>query len=299
MEPRIEPVAPIEPERPTSQFWRQLDIVNMDNLRTMPIVVVGAGSVGSFTVLSLAKMGAENITVYDDDKVEPHNLPNQFFRMKDVGSKKVTALKKIVKDFTGIEIKSIPGRFQMRHDLQGIVIATVDTMASREIIWKRAKMNPMVKLYVDSRMGAQVYDIQSLRPTDMDAVKAYDGTWYDDKDAIQERCSEKAIIYTVMAMANILCNVVKRYVQAQDIPYRITGDCVTLMQSVEDGPLEMEEPDSDSCEKDYSDSENERVQGLGNQPLTAQSLRTAMDSLTINNPTVSQWVSTVNGSVGL
>jgi hypothetical protein len=282
--PTVDTARP-EPERPNTIYWRQLDIVNMDNLRTIPITIIGSGSVGSFTALSLAKMGAENITVYDDDKVEPHNLPNQFFRMKDVGKKKVVALAKIVKDFTGIEIKVIPERYN-GGNLSGVVLITVDSMASRKIVWDNCYMHPAVKLYVDSRMGAQIYDIQSFRPTDKDAVKSYEATWYDDKDAIQERCSEKAIIYTVMAMANILCNIVKRHVQAESVPFHITGDCVTLMQNVEENPLEMEEPEEEQNQKA---SIGYARMTRDDNVMTSDNLRRAVSELTINRPSVTAW----------
>lgn len=279
--PTVDTARP-EPERPNTIYWRQLDIIRMDDLRTLPIVVIGAGSVGSFTVLSLAKMGAENITVYDDDKVEPHNLPNQFFRMKDVGKKKVVALAKIVEDFTGIKINTIAKRYEDQA-LQGVVLITVDSMASRKLVWNKAKMNPMVKMYVDSRMGAQVYDVQSFRPTDKDAIKYYEDAWYDDKDAMAERCSEKAIIYTVMVMANVLCNMVKKYIQGDAIPIRIAGDCVTLMQNVEDSPLECEEECLEKADVDYEQSERMRMGDIINRVTT----QTATNwTTTTNNPFV-------------
>ena len=65
----------------TSKYWRQLDIVNIDKLQ-VPIIVVGAGAIGSFVTLALAKMGCGNITSYDMDTVEEHNLPNQFYMKK-------------------------------------------------------------------------------------------------------------------------------------------------------------------------------------------------------------------------
>ena len=44
-----------------------------------PIHIIGCGATGSWVALMLAKMGISNITCWDFDKVEEHNLPNQFF----------------------------------------------------------------------------------------------------------------------------------------------------------------------------------------------------------------------------
>ena len=62
----------------TTRYWRQTDIVDADRLAELPVTVIGAGATGSFITLALAKMGVRHITVYDDDTVEEHNLPNQF-----------------------------------------------------------------------------------------------------------------------------------------------------------------------------------------------------------------------------
>jgi len=53
-----------------ADYWRQLKIFNPSKHRDIKIAMIGAGSVGSFTALVLAKMGLTNITVWDDDVVE-------------------------------------------------------------------------------------------------------------------------------------------------------------------------------------------------------------------------------------
>ncbi len=83
-------------------FHRQLDVLDVPRLARTPITVIGAGAVGSFTVLALAKCGAECITVYDDDTVESHNLPNQWYRLTDLGRPKVEALRELVREMTGV-----------------------------------------------------------------------------------------------------------------------------------------------------------------------------------------------------
>ena len=57
-------------------FHRQLDVLDVPRLARTPITVIGAGAVGSFTVVALAKSGAEYITGWDDDSVESHNSGN-------------------------------------------------------------------------------------------------------------------------------------------------------------------------------------------------------------------------------
>ena len=72
-------------------YWRQLDIFSPKNFTTS-ITIIGAGATGSYIAWLLAKMGCRDITVYDADKIENHNLPNQIYGIKDIGKKKVLAI---------------------------------------------------------------------------------------------------------------------------------------------------------------------------------------------------------------
>src|SRR3989344_5433153 len=109
-------------------FWRQLDIFSPDKFKT-PITVIGAGATGSYIVWLLAKMGCRDITVYDFDKVENHNLPNQIYSPSSVGKKKVDALAETILSATGVKIKTVPKKFDFSQ-LRGIVFVLTDTMAS-------------------------------------------------------------------------------------------------------------------------------------------------------------------------
>jgi len=111
------------------EFLRQLDLVNPETL-DLPIHLIGCGGIGSFAALALSKMGAQRLHLYDPDAIEEHNLPNQLFRLRDVGRPKVEALREILEEFAGapVEVMSIEVEAQR---MTGIVIAAVDTMRAR------------------------------------------------------------------------------------------------------------------------------------------------------------------------
>ncbi len=54
--------------------------------------IIGCGSVGSTLAELLTRFGLTNLTLYDFDVVEPHNLANQMFRQRHIGMRKVDAL---------------------------------------------------------------------------------------------------------------------------------------------------------------------------------------------------------------
>ncbi len=87
---------------------RQMDLIPLNVLDT-PINIIGAGAIGSFTALALAKMGFHNITSIDFDGIDVENMNCQFFRFKDIGSAKVLALQELIEDFTRIKINVVNG----------------------------------------------------------------------------------------------------------------------------------------------------------------------------------------------
>jgi len=78
---------------------RQLDLIDEQD-QQIKIDIIGAGGIGSFTTLALAKMGFNNLRVHDFDVVEDHNVASQFFKEPQLGMYKVDALRDNVKEQT-------------------------------------------------------------------------------------------------------------------------------------------------------------------------------------------------------
>ena len=74
-----------------NRFLRQLDILPPEKLQ-FPIVVIGAGAIGSAAVVTLAKMGCGNMTIWDHDMLEEHNVSNQLCHLDAIGKPKAEAL---------------------------------------------------------------------------------------------------------------------------------------------------------------------------------------------------------------
>jgi molybdopterin/thiamine biosynthesis adenylyltransferase len=185
---------------------RHLDLINLDSLKTK-IVIVGAGAIGSFTALSLAKMGFSDITVYDFDTVENENIGSQFFSIDSIGKPKVEALQTMIKAFTGIEIRAVNAKVETMADKPAhIVIAAVDNMAVRRMIFETCNC----RVLIDPRMGAE---FATMSVVDFHGSKAqidsYKKTLFSDSSAVQERCTAKTTIYTVLLIAGQVVKAVK------------------------------------------------------------------------------------------
>ena len=184
---------------------RQLDILPMDNLNKK-VIVIGAGAIGSFVVLTLAKMGFSNILVYDNDDVDKVNINCQFYPIADVGLPKVESLKKMVELFTGTIIKVKKERFDGNHFLKGdIVISAVDCMKARKDIFE----NAVSDWFIDSRMAAEYFTMFTVNNAKHDQIQSYKGTLYSNEEAVQERCTAKSTMYTVNMIAGFIGKAVK------------------------------------------------------------------------------------------
>ncbi len=208
-------------------FLRQLDLVQPEALET-PVAVVGCGGIGSFAALALAKMGCRYLTLYDDDRVEDHNLPNQLYRPADVGRHKAEALAEIVRFFTGVTPEAVVARVDGQR-LTGLVVAAVDSMRARRSVWQRSvRYRAAVPLFLDGRLGAEVIRLYAIRPADPDDVRFYGSTLYDDAEAEPLGCSGAAIVYTGFAVGSLIANQVKRFATGEPVRREVLCDLKTL-----------------------------------------------------------------------
>lgn len=210
-----------------NRFLRQLDIVPPEKL-AFPITVIGAGAIGAAAVLTLAKMGCSDITVWDADTLEDVNIPNQLCKPSLVGKPKVEALAELVYELTEVQIKQVNRRY-MGQNLEGVVIVTVDNMASRKNVWKRAKLNMKVPLLIDARMGAEFARIYTIHPLNSTEADLYEGNLYSTTEAEHLPCSARSIIYCPVVVGGFIALLVKQYATGRPLKQEILIDLPNLL----------------------------------------------------------------------
>lgn len=201
----------ISKEQRQESLTRQLDLLPLECL-DKSITVIGAGAVGGWAVLSLAKMGFQNITVYDFDTVDTVNMSSQLYRFKDIGKPKVIALQEIVEEFTQIKIVAINDKYTTKILTSHIVISAVDSMAMRKQIWDANKEVGFIKKFIDPRMGAETALLYVMNPNDKKDIESYEKTLYTDENAVAERCTAKATIYCAGVLSGLVCCEIKSIV---------------------------------------------------------------------------------------
>lgn len=184
---------------------RQLDLLPPEKCG-LSITMVGAGAVGSFTALALAKMGFLNLHVLDYDVVDTENMNCQFYRVKDIGKKKVDALQDLIQDFIGVEIdvsdKKVEPTDVLRSD---IVITAVDSMEVRRQLFELSAC----KYLIDPRMGGEYASMEVVSMFDKDSKENYAKSLHPSDEVIHERCTAKATMYTVNLLAGQIAKAVK------------------------------------------------------------------------------------------
>lgn len=119
------------------------------------IHIIGCGAIGSTLAENLARFGlGGQLTLYDFDHVEEHNIANQMFTHKDIGKLKVDAVANMV---LSIDPDAVDGlrtvsKGYVGQMLSGYVFLCVDNIDLRRQIAESFVGNPNVKAFFDFRM---------------------------------------------------------------------------------------------------------------------------------------------------
>lgn len=201
-------------------FSRQEHLLHPNDIR-YPVTIIGAGGIGSWTALQLAKCGYPRIVIWDDDRVEAGNCPNQVYRPDQVGDMKVEALAEIVMALTETELNYYSRKFTATDTLKGMVVVGVDSMAARKLLWSKARNNPSVPIYIDARMARESGRVYTINPLNPDEADFYETTLYSDEEASPVPCTERAIIHNVWAINALIGSQLKKFLKGGELAQEV------------------------------------------------------------------------------
>lgn len=119
------------------------------------IHIIGCGAIGSTLAENLVRYGLTDITLYDMDVVQSHNVANQLYTEEDIGYTKVEALKRMLLRIN----PELESHIRLRPDgwhgdrLTGYVFLCVDSIDLRRQIATANRGNPFIRGMFDFRMG--------------------------------------------------------------------------------------------------------------------------------------------------
>lgn len=197
---------------------------------TSTMLIAGVGAVGSNLAMMLARMGAQDFLIYDDDRVEGHNLPNQHYIASDLGKPKVEALRDRLQAFNpGIQVRILNRRLEPGdEDFAALedcyFFAASDSMKARSNFIKMCALNPSVSLFCDTRLGFEFGSVFVVDPFSEQQLGAYLSTIRNDDEVEEGPCNRRLcaplVGFAVSQLVFVVCEMLskKRVLEEYD-PY--------------------------------------------------------------------------------
>lgn len=210
-------------------IWnRQLGLIHPDKLQ-MPILIVGAGSIGSWTALALSKLGCSNVTIMDGDVIEEHNAGSQVYKASDEGMEKVQALTEKLRFLTDLMPTPVPNHWNIENpehikelDKYQIIISAVDNITVRAQLFNTLKGKNV--FYIDGRMAGNALEIYMTKCDNEEDLKIYEQTLFTAEEETPVPCSERSVVYNVFIMGGLITDVVKKYANGEELPKELIMD---------------------------------------------------------------------------
>ncbi len=197
---------------------RQWDFLQPLHLENAAATVVGCGAVGSVAAVALLKMGLPRVVVYDEDVINPENLPNQFLPAEN-GLFKTVGLESLCLLF-GIEQNLVPYQqfWRGQPPLTPIVVSAADSMAvRRQLFASCVRTFGSVKLFIDVRTGGEYMKVYAVNPSNTIQRQWYMATLHPDDESDPTPCTASQIIYTSLMAGALVAHRVKQYLRQEPI----------------------------------------------------------------------------------
>lgn len=192
------------------------------------VIVGGAGGIGSWLTLLLARAGM-NPVVFDFDTYEAHNMGGQLCRTSDIGRTKVNTIQIIVKEFTGLSVSVFNETYAADSMTSEFVFSAFDNMEARKSMfyaWKRnyEDYGAMNNIFIDGRLTMEQLQIFCVTPETADKYEKE--ALFDDSEVADAPCTARQTSHSAAMIAahmvgfftNHLTNI-KQGQKVRNVPY--------------------------------------------------------------------------------
>jgi len=194
---------------PDNEHMRQLDFYDPFS-HAQRVTIIGAGGIGSWVTVALAKLGVRHLRVVDPDYVESHNLSTTPYRQIDVGKKKVHALQSLLDEFKRTMV-AVPHRYAGGQLPQtDVLISAVDSMAARRLLFKVVQKQK-IPFYIDGRIGGENLRVYSIRPMRLVDRHLYRSTLVPDHRVAQLSCTGQQVMDVGLTIAGLIVRSVRQW----------------------------------------------------------------------------------------
>lgn len=177
---------------------------SMETLTT-PIVVGGAGGIGSWLTLFLSRMLSDTyLFLYDFDNVEEVNMAGQLFGKQHINMPKVNAIQDIVTNFTDFTKLSAQNEKYTVDSLKSpIMFSAFDNMEARKTMfmnWSSEAPKHDHAIFIDGRLLAEQLQVFFVTPA---TARRYQKDFlFDDSEVEDTNCSYKQTTHFAASIAS-------------------------------------------------------------------------------------------------
>ncbi len=167
------------------------------------VSIIGVGAVGSHIANNLARLGIKEITIYDFDNVEDHNIPNQMFFEDQIKMSKTDAVKTTLLRINPDIIINIKEKYE-NEELKGHVFICVDSIDVRNKIYKNNEYNMDLITVYDTRIGlesGQVYSAIWNNPKHQKGIFDASDFKKEEVEVPVSACGSKLAVLTTVQLA--------------------------------------------------------------------------------------------------
>lgn len=152
--------------------------------------IIGCGSVGATVAENLCRFGIKDFVLYDFDVVEKHNIANQIFVNKHIGTLKTEALSEILTSINpDVNIRRVNVGWKGQ-PMAGYVFLAVDNIETRKAIVEKCKASTLVEAMFDVRTGLTDAQHYAANWRDSKSVKKLESSM----DFTHEEAAESTVV---------------------------------------------------------------------------------------------------------
>lgn len=194
--------------------------------------MIGAGGIGSNVASLLAKCGPPIIELWDHDTVADVNLQMQQFGASDIGSLKAPIVAAEIRRLNPtIDVVVHTRRFTPLDRLDGVVIAAVDSLEGRQMIFDatlaQCRTND-IPLYLDGRFNRRYpgyFELYAIDPCQKAQVDAYEEFLFRGRPPLPTAPRPTTLAaHAPYGLAWAIGSVLDRWISGEDRPWKVVGD---------------------------------------------------------------------------
>ena len=201
-------------------------------IQKLSCTIVGVGATGSYLAMLLGRAGVKMMNLIDPDYLEAHNLASQLYPMQDLNLSKVAACKKMLTNYTDVyTIKTSEYRIEVVPHLlnSNIITSTLDSMSGRKFCFEGFKASNSAKIFLDSRIGAEYYEVYCVTKDNPSSIEKYEATLFSDEQGNTGACNYQQSSHSANMAACEMVKFVTNYLINQAMeetehPWKISHD---------------------------------------------------------------------------